>query len=129
MVVVDEDDAFLLLFRLAELRRAAAVFFGCDRNREASREEVEEEARIIVVCAVAVAAVVVVVVIIIGYILCVVRIFSVCESDEKKRRGASTLCRTSKGEIHILNSLSLFSLSLFDPYSHSRNEEENATRR
>ena len=128
MVVVDEDDAFLLLFRLAELRRAAAVFFGCDRNREASREEVEEEARIIVVCAVAVAAVVVVV-IIIGYILCVVRIFSVCESDEKKRRGASTLCTTSKGEIHILNSLSLFSLSLFDPYSHSRNEEENATRR
>jgi hypothetical protein len=128
MVVVDEDDAFLLLFRLAELRRAAAVFFGCDRNREASREEVEEEARIIVVCAVAV-AVVVVVVIIIGYILCVVRIFSVCESDEKKRRGASTLSTTSKGEIHILNSLSLFSLSLFDPYSHSRNEEENATRR
>jgi len=60
------------LFRLAELRRAAAVFFGCDRNREASREEVEEEARIIVVCAV----VVVVIIIIIGFILCVVRIFS-----------------------------------------------------
>jgi len=60
----------------------------------------------------------------------------VCESVKKKRRydvEQQTVCNTSDGEIHKLNSLSLslflFSLSLLDPYSHSRNEEENATQR